>query len=270
MDFELLKKLRQRTQASLSLCKKALVETNNDIEKSVDWLRKKNIIRSSKSADREAGVRGVFIYEFNSHHTVYVVMCTESDFVLRNNKFENAIKGLLSESKDIKTAQDFETKASEQLKELSGLLGERIVVKDFYNIKIPNDNYGIYVHKLDGMIKNIGLVFAEGLEGKEGVKSALNDIAVHISGLAPKYLNTNDVEEEFLNKEKEIFLHAHEDKPANVQEKIWQGKKQKIFAEHVLLKQKMLDNENITVEGRLEQLKEDGKSIVIKNYMLIK
>ena len=255
--METLKKLREQTGAGIVDCQKALKESDGDLDKAVEILRKKGISKASKRMDREA-LEGIIKAGLSSDNkTAYILeLNSETDFVARNDKFQEFADNLLNlakeknvETKDELLALDFDgSSVSDAIDALSGVIGEKIVLGR-YN-KLSGETVSAYIH----MGGKMGILLAL---DKEGMEDVANDVAMHIAALNPKYINPEDVPEEEVNKEKEIYKEQliKEGKPENIIEKILEGKINKYYSEVCLTKQEFIKDENKKVEDVLGEAK---------------
>ena len=250
----LIKELRERTGAGMLDCKKALEENAGDIEKAIDWLREKGIAKAAKKSGRVAAQGLVFaavssdrkkgvILEFNS----------ETDFVAKNEEFKSFGEKLveLSLTHDI-TSEDelknieLEGKTVEaHLTELIAKIGENMNIR---RLKLISTNGFVetYIH-LGG---KIGVLLSlEGEATPENIEKA-KGVAMHVAAMDPKYLNSSEVTADDLEREKEIARHQLEEegKPANIIEKILEGKMRKFYEENCLVDQKYVRDDSFTVE----------------------
>jgi elongation factor Ts len=255
--METLKKLREQTGAGIVDCQTALKEANGDLDKAVEILRKKGISKASKRMDREAleGIIKTGISE--DKKTAYILeLNSETDFVARNEQFQEFADKLLSlaQEKNVDTkeellALDFEkTNVSDAIDALSGIIGEKIVLGRYD--KLNGETVSAYIH----MGGKMGIILSLDKEGMEDVAS---DIAMHIAALNPKYIKPEDVPEEEVNKEKEIYKEQllKEGKPENIIEKILEGKLNKYYSEVCVNKQEFIKDENKKVEDILGEAK---------------
>ncbi|MCF7794776.1 translation elongation factor Ts [Patescibacteria group bacterium] len=251
--METLKKLREQTGAGIVDCQKALKEAEGDLNKAVEILRKKGISKASKRMDKEAteGIIKAGISE--DKKTAYILeLNSETDFVARNEQFQEFANKLLkvAQEKNVDTkeellALDFEeTNVSDAIDALSGVIGEKIVLGK-YN-KLSGETVSAYIH----MGGKIGIILSL---DKEGMESIASDIAMHIAALNPKYIKPEDVPEEEVNKEKEIYKEQllKEGKPENIIDKILEGKINKYYSEVCLVKQDFIKDEDNKVEDVL-------------------
>ena len=250
----LIKELRERTGAGMLDCKKALEENGADIEKAIDWLREKGIAKAAKKSGRVAAEGLVFaavsedrkkgaILEFNS----------ETDFVAKNDEFKSFGEKLVDltlnhdlTSEDELKAIEFEGKTVEtHLTELIAKIGENMNIR---RLKVISTDGFIetYIHlggKIGVLLDVNGEVTPENIEKARGV-------AMHIAAMDPKYLDKSEVTADDLEREKEIARHqlTAEGKPANIIEKILEGKMRKFYEENCLLNQKYVRDDSVTIE----------------------
>ena len=250
----LIKELRERTGAGMLDCKKALEENGGDIEKAIDWLREKGIAKAAKKSGRVAAEGLVFaavsadrkkgaILEFNS----------ETDFVAKNDEFKNFGEKLVQLSLEHDLTSEDELKAFElegkkvedNLTELIAKIGENMNIR---RLKLVSTNGFIetYIHlggKIGVLLNVSGEATPENVEKAKGV-------AMHVAAMDPKYLNSEQVTADDLEREKEIARHQlqQEGKPENIIEKILDGKMRKFYEENCLLNQKYVRDDSVTIE----------------------
>lgn len=250
----LIKELRERTGAGMLDCKKALEENGGDIEKAIDWLREKGIAKAAKKSGRVAAEGLVFaavsadrkkgtILEFNS----------ETDFVAKNDEFKNFGEKLVQLSLEHDLTSEDELKAFElegkkvedNLTELIAKIGENMNIR---RLKLVSTNGFIetYIHlggKIGVLLNVSGEATPENVEKAKGV-------AMHVAAMDPKYLNSEQVTADDLEREKEIARHQlqQEGKPENIIEKILDGKMRKFYEENCLVNQKYVRDDSVTIE----------------------
>jgi elongation factor Ts len=255
--METLKKLRKQTGAGIVDCQKGLKEADGDLDKAVEILRKKGISKASKRMDREA-LEGIIKADISEDKkTAYILeLNSETDFVARNDKFQEFSNKLLNlaQEKNVDTKEELlsldfeETNVSEAIDALSGVIGEKIVLGRYD--KLSGKTVSAYIH----MGGKMGIILSL---DKDAMESVATDIAMHIAALNPKYINPEDVPEEEINKEKEIYKEQllKEGKPENIIEKILDGKINKYYSEVCLVKQEFIKDENKKVEDVLGDAK---------------
>ncbi len=239
MSIENIKKLREMTGAGMMDVKKALDESNGDIDAAVEWLRTNGIAKAVKKADRIAAEGSVFVAK-NDNKAVLVEINTETDFVATNEMFisgsEKVTQAILnsdiaSDDLDAANALTIDGDTVEGiLTNLTATIGEKITLRRF---AVVNGTAGIYKH-FNGRIGVI--VSGEGIE-----EEVLRDVAMHAAAMRPTYLSTADISEETIAKETaiatELLADAIAGKPENVQQGMIQGKVNKTLAETILLEQ---------------------------------
>ncbi len=256
--MEKIKQLRNKTGAGIADCKKALDESGGDIEKAVEILRKKGIAKAAKRGDREA-CEGIVKVDVNADNNegYLLEVNSETDFVARNEQFQDFVGKILEIIKTKKpanleelTGSDMESgSVKENLDTLSGTIGEKLDVKRF-DILSSAGTVSAYSH----MGGRIGVLAALDKQDKADLA---RDIAMHIAAANPKYIAPEDVPEEEINKEKEIYTEQlkKEGKPENIIEKILEGKINKYFEDVCLIKQEYIKDDKKKVEDVLGDAK---------------
>ncbi len=266
--MENIKILRERTGAGMVDCKKALDETNGDIELAVELLRKKGIAKAAKRGERET-TEGVIKIEVNAENNEAYMMQlnAETDFVSKNDKFLNYASDLMKIITGKKPATMDElmsspmevASAQETLDNLSGTIGEKMTVKNFEIITSVDGTVAGYTHA-NG---RIGVLVS--FDKKIDLELA-KDIAMHIAAANPRFLNPADVSPAEVAKEKEIYLEqlSKENKPEQIMNKIIEGKVAKFYEEVCLLKQEYIKDDKKKVEDILG----DAKILKFTRYSL--
>ncbi len=246
------KELRERTGVGMAKCKNALKESNGDIELAIDNLRKSGMASAVKKEGRAAN-DGLIGYAQNDSHLVLVEINSETDFVAKNEKFNEFLQTIAEEILTTKpadvaafTAQKFskdsELTIDEYRASIIQLLGENIVVKRFQIIeKKPAHSYGIYSHMQGKIISMVEL-------NKEGQETLARDIGMHVAAEAPDYLNADEVPSEIVEREKEIGRSQMKGKPENMIEKILTGKIQAFYDQVCLNQQKYVKDSKLSVK----------------------
>ncbi|SER07154.1 translation elongation factor Ts (EF-Ts) [Gracilibacillus ureilyticus] len=242
ISAKLVKELREKTGAGMMDCKKALQETDGNIDQAIDYLREKGIAKAAKKADRIAAEGSAYV-EVDGNTAVLLEVNCETDFVTKNEQFQTLLKQL---AKHI-LSQKPET-VEEALKQpLNGdgesveefinsniaKIGEKLSLRRFTTFaKSDNDAFGAYTH----MGGRIGVLTV--LEGTNDEQIA-KDVAMHVAAVNPKYLSRDAVSAEDIEKEREVLKTQalNEGKPANIVEKMVEGRLNKFFEEICLLEQ---------------------------------
>ena len=247
----LVKELRERTGAGMMDCKKALTQTDGDIEAAIDYLRENGIAKAAKKADRIAA-EGLAYIEVKGNKAVILEINSETDFVAKNEKFVALVKNvaeaiLAAEPKTLEEALQVEAQGGTVeavINEGIATIGEKLSLRRFEVVsKTDADAFGAYSH-MGGRIGVLTLV--EGSTDEEAAK----DVAMHIAALAPKYLDESEVPADVLEHEKKVLTEQalNEGKPANIVEKMIVGRINKFLEEITVVKQKFVKDDSFTVE----------------------
>ncbi|HEJ7857967.1 TPA: translation elongation factor Ts [Staphylococcus aureus] len=268
ISAKLVKELRKKTGAGMMDCKKALTETDGDIDKAIDYLRKKGIAKAAKKADRIAA-EGLVHVETKGNDAVIVEINSETDFVARNEGFQELVKEIANQVLDTK-AETVEAlmettlpngkSVDERIKEAISTIGEKLSVRRFaIRTKTDNDAFGAYLH-MGGRIGVLTVV--EGSTDEE----AARDVAMHIAAINPKYVSSEQVSEEEINHEREVLKQQalNEGKPENIVEKMVEGRLRKYLQEICAVDQDFVKNPDVTVEAFLKT--KGGKLVDFVRY----
>ena len=251
----LVKELRERTGAGMMDCKKALTQTDGDIDAAIDYLRENGIAKAAKKADRIAA-EGLSYIEVKGNKAVILEINSETDFVAKNEKFVALVKNvaeaiLAAEPKTLEEALQVEAQGGTVeavINEGIATIGEKLSLRRFEVLsKSDADAFGAYSH-MGGRIGVLTLV--EGSTDEEAAK----DVAMHIAALAPRYLDESEVPADVLEHEKKVLTEQalNEGKPANIVEKMIVGRINKFLEEITVVKQKFVKDDSFTVEKFLE------------------
>jgi elongation factor Ts len=272
ISAKLVKELRDKTNAGMSDCKKALEQSGGDIEKAIEYLRKQGAAVAAKRADREAKEGAVVIASTpDNKAAVMVEVNCETDFVARNEgflNFANAVAQLALQTKsstleallNATLGSEFDNlPVSQAIEMMTGRLGEKIAISRISLIETTDGVVVSYVHpgaKLASMVHLTGINGNTGTIGK--------DIAMQVAAAAPIALTRADVPKEKIEKEAEILREQakNEGKPAQVIERIVNGRLEKYYQEVVLLDQPFIKDGGKSVA---ELLKEAG-SVEVKGF----
>jgi elongation factor Ts len=236
-------KLRKMSGQGMMDCKKALTETGGDLEKAMDLLRKKGLATLAKRAER-ATTEGRVVCKISSDGKTAVItsLCCETDFVSKNDDFI-AAADLLAECA-FKAAADsgaealLETevngrKFSEQLTEVVSKTGEKLEVGHFTRYTLGGTGiFGSYVH-FNGKVGALLEVQASSDAVAKAIQQTANEIAMHITAINPLGLDKSTIDPAVLEKERAIAAEQVQNKPANIIEKIVEGKIGKFLAENL-------------------------------------
>ena len=246
---QLVKELREVTGAGMMDCKKALVETNGDMEAAVTWLREKGIMKAAKKESRIAA-EGVCKYMIDGNKAALFEVNSETDFVAKNEKFQalvekigNAILACNAKNDEEALEASYEGETvKDMLVNATATIGEKISLRRVNLVeKTDSQVYGGYTH-MGGKIAVISL-----LEGGNSVVA--KDVCMHVAAMNPKYLNKDQVDAKFLADETEVLKQEtiNEGKPLAIVDKIVAGKVQKMLKGVCLVDQEFVKNPDVTV-----------------------
>ncbi|PTI86023.1 elongation factor Ts [Staphylococcus warneri] len=268
ISAKLVKELREKTGAGMMDCKKALTETDGDMDKAIDYLREKGIAKAAKKADRIAA-EGLVHVEINGNEAAIVEINSETDFVARNEGFQNLVKEIANQvlaTKAESVEALMETKfedgktVDEKMKEAISTIGEKLSIRRFaVRTKSDNDAFGAYLH----MGGRIGVLTV--IEGTND-EAAAKDVAMHIAAINPKYVSSDQVSEDEINHEREVLKQQalNEGKPENIVEKMVEGRLRKYLQEICAVDQNFVKNPDETVEAFLKS--KGGKLVDFLRY----
>ncbi len=244
----MVKELREKTSAGMMDCKKALVETNGDMSAAIDWLRERGIAKAAKKSDRVAA-EGLCSVAIEGNTAVIFELNSETDFVAKNEQFLTLLDKLgkilvankpASVEAALEIAVDGVT-VNEMLIDATSTIGEKITLRRLTVVeKADNEFFGSYLH-MGGRIAALTVV-----EGKEEVAK---DAAMHAAAINPQYLTVEQVPAEVVAKEREILTQEalNEGKPANIVEKMVEGRIRKFLADVCMLEQPFVKDGDVTV-----------------------
>jgi elongation factor Ts len=252
------KQLRERTGAGMMECKKALVETQGDLDAAAELMRKTGMAKADKKAARVAA-EGTVAIERAGNHAVLVEVNCETDFVARGDEFQAfarevaqaALKGGTDDLAALLELPQGGSSLDERRRALIAKIGEKISVRRFARVTSPGP-LGTYIHG-----GRIGSVVA--ISG--GDEALAKDLAMHVAAANPPYIDAADVPAEALAKEREILAEQTkgEKKPPEIIAKMVEGRLRKYLAEITMMGQPFVKDEDITVE---KLVKKAGAKIV--------
>ena len=246
---QLVKELREVTGAGMMDCKKALVETNGDMDAAVTWLREKGIMKAAKKESRIAA-EGVCKYMIDGDKVALFEVNSETDFVAKNEKFQVLVekigKAILSncaknDEEALEATFEGET-VKEMLVNATATIGEKISLRRVNLVeKTDGQVFGGYVH-MGGKIAVVSV-----LDG--GNEEVAKDVCMHVAAMNPKYLCKDQVDAKFLADETEVLKQEtiNEGKPLAIVDKIVAGKVQKMLKGVCLVDQEFVKNPDVTV-----------------------
>ncbi|WP_042471970.1 translation elongation factor Ts [Bacillus ndiopicus] len=242
---QLVKELREKTGAGMMDCKKALVETDGNLEAAIDFLREKGLAAAGKKADRIAAEGTTYILE-QGNEAILLEVNAETDFVAKNEKFQVLVASLAEQllaakPASVEAALEIEkdgVKIVDQISQATATIGEKISLRRFeIKSKTDADAFGAYLH----MGGRIGVLVT--LEGSTDAAAA-KDIAMHIAAINPTYVSRDEVSAEEVERERKVLTEQalNEGKPENIVAKMVEGRLGKYFEDVCLLDQSFVKN----------------------------
>ncbi|NDL66158.1 translation elongation factor Ts [Anaerotalea alkaliphila] len=277
----MVKELRERSGAGMMDCKNALAETNGDIDKAIEYLREKGLAKAAKKAGRIAAEGLVAVCESEDGKTAALVeVNSETDFVAKNDLFkefvaEVAKQALQTNALDVESfkaeawALDPSKTVEEVLNEKIAVIGENLSIRRFEKVVADNGAVVSYIHG-GGRIGVLVEVVVDGADA--AVVECAKNLAMQVAAIAPKYVSSDEIPEEYKESEKNILtqqaMNENPDKPANIIEKMIIGRLNKQLKEICLLEQAYVKDGDLTVAKYLEQVsKEAGKKVSVKRFV---
>lgn len=280
-DLALIKKLRETTGCGIADCNKALAENSDDFEKSVDWLRKKGLSAAVKKGGRITS-EGVVATQIKGSDAVILEVNSETDFVSRNQKFQDFVKTIAAasfgcgSSVDAVKAKPFtggSNTIDEELKNQIGVIGENINIRRVDNLSVKNGLVVSYIH--NAVAPNLGkiavLVGLESTGDKAKLEEFGRQIAMHIAAAKPDALTVESVDPSKLNREIDVLKEQARasGKPESIIEKMMEGRVRKYYEEVVLLEQNFVMDDKVKIKDLLKNFgKEIGADVNISDFKL--
>ena len=249
ISASLVKDLREQTGAGMMDCKKALTECDGDLEKAVDWLREKGIAKAGKKESRIAaeGLANIFV---DGNKAVMIEVNAETDFVSKNEEFKELIENigkavLASDAKTVEEAKELKFEdgtIQDYLVAKTSKIGEKL---DFRRLAVVNknddENFGTYLH-MGGKIAVITVI-------KGANEEVAKDVAMQAAAMQPKYVFRADVPADEVDREREVLKEQamNEGKPAEIAEKMVEGRLNKFYKEICLAEQAFIKDGDIDV-----------------------
>tara|TARA_A100001011_G_C14250833_1_gene817768 strand:- start:62 stop:913 length:852 start_codon:yes stop_codon:yes gene_type:complete len=267
---ELIKKLREKTGAGFLDCKKALEENDNDIEKSIEALRKKGLAKASKKSDRTANEGAVGIYS-NNDLTVLIKVNSETDFAAKSNTFLDFLDALgklvLDNNKNITKQQLLDLRyengtVNDYFNSMIAKIGENLILNDLIIKENLNTNYSHYIHNSyrNNIGKIISLLEYSCSEKDNEIKILSKNLCMHIAAMKPESLDIHDLDKNLLENEKKIQreLILSSGKPENIIDKILDGKMNKFFSEVTFFNQSYILDQDKTIRQIIEDYEKNN------------
>lgn len=270
------KELREKTSAGMMDCKKALEETQGDFEAAVEWLRKKGLSSAAKKAGRIAAEGAVFA-QVKNNVGVVVEINSETDFVARNDGFKAFVQNvadhvLASKETDNILEQAYSKNPSQKMEELVkeniATIGENLVIRRAKKYEgTTNSVAHTYIH---GEGKIGVLIEVSGPSSSADVRTAAQDICLHIAAMNPMAISGDQISADVVAKEKEILKakNLEQGKKPEMIDKIVDGQIRKFLAENCLLEQAFVKNPDLKVTEYLKEAsKKVGADVQVKRFV---
>ena len=273
----LVKELREKTGAGMMECKKALTESNGDLEGAIDYLRKKGLSVAAKKASRVAS-QGLVGVKSTGKKGAIIELNSETDFVAKNDEFQkmalNMVEAALENGdlEAVKAAQLNGKSIAENLTDLIAKIGENMSLRRTAALSVENGVVASYIHNMAA--PNLGkigvLVALESAADPAKLQEVAKQVAMHIAAAAPQALDIDSLDKAAVEHEKSIYSEQarQSGKPENIIEKMIEGRIRKFYEEVVLLEQAyIMDPDKKVKDVIADASKELGTPVELKGYV---
>ena len=275
----MVKELREMTGAGMMDCKKALNETNGNMDEAIEFLRKNGQAKAEKKAGRIAA-EGIVMAEVKDDKAAAIVeVNSETDFVAKNADFQAYVKAVVNQALTTKAAnmdefmaeawnEDAAKTVKDVLTEKIAVIGENLNIRRFEKVETE----GCVVSYIHGGGRIGVLVEADTDVVNDEIKACLKNVAMQVAAMSPKYVSRDEVDQDFLEHEKEILLaqakKENPNKPDNIIEKMIIGRLNKELKEICLLDQAYVQDGDLSVAKYVEKVaKENGANVTVKKFV---
>ncbi len=272
------KELRETSGAGMMDCKKALNETNGDMDAAIDWLRTKGLAAAAKKSGRVAS-EGLVAVSVSGQNGAMIELNSETDFVSRNEEFQQfattlAKLALDADDLDGLNAMDYPgtgRNVAEELTQKIATIGENMTLRRMQKLSVDSGVVVPYLHNsvADGLGR-IGVLVGMNSSADEAVLSPLGkQIAMHIAATSPASLSISDLDPEMIAREREVLIEQAKEsgKPQEIAEKMVEGRMRKYYEEVVLLEQTFVIDGETKVSAVVEKAAKDaGSEIAVSAY----
>ena len=275
----MVKELREMTGAGMMDCMKALNETNGNMDEAIEYLRKNGQAKAEKKAGRIAA-EGIVMAEVKDDKAAAIVeVNSETDFVAKNADFQAYVKAVVNQALTTKAAnmdefmaeawnEDAAKTVKDVLTEKIAVIGENLNIRRFEKVETE----GCVVSYIHGGGRIGVLVEADTDVVNDEIKACLKNVAMQVAAMSPKYVSRDEVDQDFLEHEKEILLaqakKENPNKPDNIIEKMIIGRLNKEMKEICLLDQVYVQDSDLTVAKYVEKVaKENGANVAVKKFV---
>ena len=276
----MVKELREMTGAGMMDCKKALAETNGDMDAAVEFLRKNGQAKAEKKAGRIAAEGIVKTVVKDDKVAAIVEVNSETDFVAKNDEFQGFVEAVANQVVDSEAADldafmaeaweaDTTKTVKDALVEKIAVIGENLNIRRFEKVTAEN---GVVVPYIHGGGRIGVLVVADTDVVNDEIKAALKNVAMQVAAMSPKYVSRQEVAQDYLDHEKEILLaqatKENPEKPDNIIEKMIIGRLNKELKEICLLDQVYVQDSDLTVAKYVDKVaKENGANVTVTKFV---
>lgn len=263
---KMIQELRAKTSAGMMDCKKALAETNGDIEAAADWLRKKGIVKAASKAGRVAASGLVTVVKCDNMGCV-VELNAETDFVAKNDKFQKLVSDVANKALELQGDFDATLNAvKDDIAATIATIGENMSLRRI--AKVSGDHIFSYIH--NALVPGMGQIgVAVAINGNsDKIVEIGPKVAMHIAANKPEFMTVADVDSAAVEREKKVFIEsgATAGKPENIVEKMVNGRIQKYYSESVLEEQPFVMDPSKTVKQVIDEA--GGKLAGFAYYVL--
>ncbi len=276
----MVKELREMTGAGMMDCKKALTETNGDMDAAIEFLRKNGQAKAEKKAGRIAAEGIVKAVVKDDKLAAIVEVNSETDFVAKNDEFQGFVDTVVNQIADSDAADmdafmaepwaaDNSKTVKDALVEKIAVIGENLNIRRFEKVSAENGCVVSYIH---GGGRIGVLVAADTDVVNDEIKTCLKNVAMQVAAMSPKYVSRDEVSQEYMDHEKEILLaqakKENPEKPDNIIEKMIIGRLNKEMKEICLLDQVYVQDSDLTVAKYVDKVaKENGANMTVKKFV---
>ncbi|MED5305268.1 MAG: translation elongation factor Ts [Pseudomonadota bacterium] len=275
----LVKELREKSGAGMMDCKKALAETDGDMEAAIDWLRTKGLATAAKKSGRVAS-EGLVSFAVDGTRGAVIELNAETDFVARNTEFQefaSTLAGLALDSGDLDalSAADYPgtgRNVAEELTHKIATIGENMSLRRMASLSVGSGSIVSYMHNATAPgLGRIGVLVAlESTASADVLEGLGKQIAMHIAATSPASLSVDDLDPESVQRERDVLIEQAKasGKPQEIAEKMVQGRMKKYYQEVVLLEQtSVIDGETRIADVVANAGKEAGADIALTGYV---
>ncbi|MFN4277632.1 MAG: translation elongation factor Ts [Ferrovibrio sp.] len=276
----LVKDLREKTGAGMMDCKKALAETNGDLDAAIDWLRKKGLSAAAKKAGRVAA-EGLVAVAIKDNKGAIVEVNAETDFVARNPQFQALASGIatvaLTAGDDVATLEAAAfpgtgRNVKDEVTQAIATIGENMTLRRAKTLSVDGGVVVAYVHSAlaDGLGKLGVLVGLKSTGKREVLEQIGKQLAMHIAAANPQSLSTKDLDQSLVERERTVLTEqaAGSGKPADIIAKMVEGRIRKFYQEVVLLEQTfVIDGETQVGKAVEKAAKDAGAPIEVTGFV---